>query len=180
MTPTAQEQRDQAPSIKASIIKASMNKGQVKPSATAEITCAQRAAETLRADGRGLIDDPFAKYFLRSRAVKLRCANAPMAKLTLTVFDRLYPGFMAIVLLRNRWYEDLLATAVRDGVTQVVLLGAGYDTTALRLDLGSATLFEVDAPPTQSAKRDVIASRHLTVAGDVRYVACDFERDSLP
>ncbi|MCW2530102.1 MAG: methyl transferase, putative, family protein, partial [Pseudonocardiales bacterium] len=42
------------------------------------------------------------------------------------------------------------------------------------------TLFEVDAPPTQSAKRDVIASRHLTVAGDVRYVACDFERDSLP
>jgi methyltransferase (TIGR00027 family) len=164
-------QRELAPSV---------IKGQVKPSATAEITCAQRAAETLRAGGRGLIDDPFAKYFLRSRAVKLRCANAPIAKITLSVFDRLYPGFMAIVLLRNRWYEDLLAQAVRDGVAQIVLLGAGYDTTALRLDLGAATRFEVDAPPTQSAKREVIETRRLTVPANVRYVPCDFERDSLP
>ena len=68
---------------------------------------------------------------------------------------------MAIVLLRNRRYEDLLARAVAEGIEQIVLLGAGYDTTSMRLDLGGATLFEVDAPPTQEFKREVVArTRH--------------------
>ena len=38
--------------------------GQVRRSATAEIVCAERAAETLRPPGRRLIDDPYAKHFL--------------------------------------------------------------------------------------------------------------------
>jgi methyltransferase (TIGR00027 family) len=154
--------------------------GQVRPSATAEITCAQRAAETRMPARRRLIDDPYAKYFLRSAAFKIRCATAVTARLTLRVFDRRYPGFMAIVLLRNRWYEELLARVVSEGVTQVVLLGAGYDTTALRLDLGGATLFEVDAGPTQDAKREAIVRHRLRVSDAVRYVPCDFERDVLP
>lgn len=128
---------------------------------------------------RRLIDDPYARYFLRSRAFKARCANTMMARLTLSVFDRRYPGIMAIVLLRNLWYEEVLADAVHDGFTQVVLLGAGYDTTGLRLALGPATLFEVDAPPTQKAKREVIRRHGLRSTGRVEYVPCDFERDAL-
>lgn len=154
-------------------------RGQTRPSATAEITCAQRAADSLMPAHRRLIDDPFARYFLRSRAFKLRTATPALARLTLSVFDRRYPGFMAIVLLRNRRYEDVLFTALHDGITQIVLLGAGYDTTALRLDLGSATLFEVDAPPTQEAKRTAMARHGLTTPASVEYVACDFERDAL-
>jgi methyltransferase (TIGR00027 family) len=154
--------------------------GQVRRSETAEIVCAQRAAETLRPADRRLIDDPYARYFLTKGAYRLLCSARATAKLTRAVFDRRYPGYMAIVLLRNRWYEDLLARAVADGIEQVVLLGAGYDSTSMRLDLGGATLFEVDAPPTQAAKREVIERNGLTVCGDVRYVSCDFERDSLP
>lgn len=128
---------------------------------------------------RRLIDDPYARYFLRSPAFRLRVGTRPMARLTLGVFDRRYPGFMAIVLLRNRWYEEVLAEALRDGFSQVVLLGAGYDTTALRLDLGAARLFEVDAPPTQEAKRQAIREHGLEPSAQVTYVPCDFERDSL-
>lgn len=36
------------------------------------------------------------------------------------------------VVLRSRFAEDRLAAAVRRGVTQYVLLGAGFDTFALR------------------------------------------------
>ena len=100
------------------------------------------------------------------------------AALTRAVFDRRFPGFLAIVLLRNRWHEDLIARARQDGIDQIVLLGAGYDTTALRLDLGSARVFEVDAPPTQRVKRAIIARKRLT--STATYVPCDFERDSLP
>ena len=152
---------------------------QNRPSLTAEITCVQRAVESLRPANRRLVNDHYARYFIAHRALKARCANATMARLTRYVFDRRYPGLMAIVLLRNVWYEDVLADALHDGFTQVVLLGAGYDTTALRLSLGSATLFEVDAPPTQEAKRDVIRRHGLRPVSKVEYVPCDFERDAL-
>jgi methyltransferase (TIGR00027 family) len=152
--------------------------GQVRRSATAEIVCAQRAAETLRPPGRRLIDDPYAKHFLTKSAYRLLTANRLTAGLTRRGFDRLYPGYMAIVLLRNRWHEAALTRALADGVEQIVLLGAGYDTTSLRLGLGGATLFEVDAPPTQRAKREVIR-RHGLPGHAVRYVPCDFERDTL-
>jgi methyltransferase (TIGR00027 family) len=153
---------------------------QLRPSETAEITCAQRAGESRRPHDRRLIDDPYAKAFVTKPLRRALVANRLVARLTLSVFDAQYPGFMAIVLLRNRWYEDLLATCVGEGITQVVMLGAGYDTTAWRLDLGDATLFEVDAPPTQAAKREVMDSRSFQPRGSLRYVPCDFERDSLP
>lgn len=152
--------------------------GQVRRSATAEIVCAQRAAETLRPPGRRLIDDSYARHFLTKPAYRFLTGNRFTAAFARRGFDRLYPGYMAIVLLRNRWYEAALTRALAEGVEQVVLLGAGYDTTSLRLGLGGATLFEVDAPPTQQAKREVIR-RHSMADHAVRYVPCDFERDTL-
>jgi len=154
--------------------------GQVRPSETAEITCAQRAGETLMPVERRLIDDPFAKYFVTRPLRRMMVANRVAARITLGVFDHQFPGFMAIVLLRNRWYEDLLRRAVAEGITQVVMLGAGYDTTALRLDLGAATLFEVDAAPTQAVKQAVMTRHGLRPSEALRYVPCDFETDSLP
>jgi methyltransferase (TIGR00027 family) len=152
--------------------------GQVRRSATAEIVCAERAAETLRPPGRRLIDDPYARHFLANGAYRLLTADRLTAALARRGFDRIYPGYLAIVLLRNRWYEAVLGRALADGVEQIVLLGAGYDTTSLRLALGGARLFEVDAPPTQRAKREVIR-RHGLPDHAVRYVPCDFERDTL-
>jgi len=152
--------------------------GQVRRSATAEIVCALRAAETPRPPGRRLIDDPYARHFLTKGTYRWLTASRLTAALSRRGFDRLYPGYMAIVLLRNRWHEAALARALADGVEQVVLLGAGYDTTSLRLRLGGAALFEVDAPPTQHAKREVIR-RHGLPDHAVRYVPCDFERDTL-
>jgi methyltransferase (TIGR00027 family) len=154
--------------------------GQVKPSATAEIVCASRAAVTLTSRGKGLIDDPYARYFLRTPSVRARCATPSVARLSLSIFDRRYPGFMAIYLLRNCYYEEGLTGALAEGIDQVVLLGAGYDTSALRLDLGGADLYEIDAAPTQEAKRGCMDRHGLTPRHHVEYVTCDFERDDLP
>ena len=152
--------------------------GQVQRSRTAEIVCAMRAAETLRPPGRRIIDDPYAKLFLTNGRYRLLTANRVTAALSRRGFERLFPGWTAIVLLRNRCYETALTRALADGIEQIVLLGAGYDTTSLRLGLGGATLFEVDAPPTQQAKREIIR-RHGLSDHAVRYVQCDFERDTL-
>src|SRR4051794_31213894 len=65
-------------------------RGQVRRSQTAEIVCAQRAAETRRPADDRLIDDPFARLFLANGLYRLLCGTRATARLTRTGFDRLY------------------------------------------------------------------------------------------
>lgn len=148
-----------------------------KPSATADANCAERAAEAHFPPDLRLFHDPYAKEFVQSPALRAVTRWGPLARFTLRTFDRVFPGLQAEIVLRYHLYERELARALEDGIDQVVLLGAGYDSTSLRLDLGSARLFEVDAPPTQEAKRRSIAKRGLKPRNEVTYVPCDFEVD---
>ncbi len=79
--------------------------------------------------------------------------------------------------LRTCWLDDVVTRFVRDlqgGRGQLVILGAGYDTRCMRLDLPSAIdRFEVDAAGTQAQKRAQVAKAGLHDSG-VRYVTCDF------
>jgi len=73
--------------------------------------------------------------------------------------------------------DDFVTDALSAGCTQLVLLGAGYDTRATRLPAAAAVaVFEVDHPTTQQRKRDALDD----ASGHVRYVPVDFETDSLP
>ncbi len=88
----------------------------------------------------------------------------------------------AQVLCRSRFTEDRLAACIRDGTTQYVILGAGLDSFAYRTQQdvrGLARVFEVDHPGTQQWKRDHLAAAGIPVPDRVRFVAMDFERDSL-
>lgn len=80
----------------------------------------------------------------------------------------------------NEYRTVVIDRAVTEGpVSQVVILGAGLDARAYRLDaLQGATVFEVDHPGTQEIKRAaVVALRPL--ARDVRHVGVDFGKDDL-
>jgi methyltransferase (TIGR00027 family) len=84
------------------------------------------------------------------------------------------------VTLRVVAIDAEIRRAVAAGVHQVVILGAGFDTRAWRMaELAGATVFEVDHPATQAAKRERTAGIPL-VAADLRFVPVDFTRDSLP
>jgi methyltransferase (TIGR00027 family) len=62
---------------------------------------------------------------------------------------------------------------------QLVILGAGLDGRAWRMaELRDAVVFEVDHPDSQRDKRDRVGAL-AQAARDVRFVAVDFERDSL-
>jgi methyltransferase (TIGR00027 family) len=87
----------------------------------------------------------------------------------------------AHVVLRSRFAEDRLADAVRRGVRQYVLLGAGLDTFALRQPewARSITIVEIDQPATQAAKRARLAELNIGVPSNVVYHAVDFEKTTL-
>jgi methyltransferase (TIGR00027 family) len=79
-------------------------------------------------------------------------------------------------VLRTQAIDAHLASALRSGIEQLVILGAGLDARAWRLsELESATVFEVDHPATQAYKRRRVANR--VPRADLRYVAVDFETD---
>ena len=84
----------------------------------------------------------------------------------------------AYFALRHRFAEDRLIDAIAQGTRQVVVLGAGLDTFALRHPtlVGEISLFEVDHPDTQAWKQERLHATGFTSPGVV-YVAVDFERE---
>ncbi len=155
-----------------------------RPSATADVNAVERAGEMHHPPTRRLFTDPYARHLVQSRLYRLLAAWGPVARLALRTFDLLYAGNHAHVILRNRLYEDQLRRALADGIDQVVVLGAGYDSTAFRIDLGAATLFDVDTAPTHAAKLGASERAGLQPRSRVVYVDCDFESqrpsDRLP
>lgn len=84
------------------------------------------------------------------------------------------------VAARARFAEDWLAAAVRRGVRQLVVLGAGLDTFSLRNPYPGLAVFEVDHPATQAWKRGCIADAGLAEPPATTFVSVNFERQSLP
>jgi methyltransferase (TIGR00027 family) len=88
-------------------------------------------------------------------------------------------GLIRHLPMRTRAIDDALTESIASGARQVILLGAGLDARAHRLEaLESCTVFEVDHPDTQTEKRRAV--RNLPIlARKVRYVTVNFERDDL-
>lgn len=138
-----------------------------------------RALETEVRDRAPLFLDPFAVRFLDrplKRAVTLSRVE-PLRRALEAYADFRAPGARTSAIGRTRFIDDLLREDVAGGTRQVVVLGAGYDCRAHRLEeLGSCRVFEVDRAATQDDKR-----RRLGTSGraDVVYVPIDFGVDEL-
>ena len=82
----------------------------------------------------------------------------------------------AFIVARSRFAEDTLASAVAEGATQYVLLGAGLDTFALRNPYTGVRVFEVDHPATQAWKAELLQAASLHLPASAVLVPVDFER----
>lgn len=85
------------------------------------------------------------------------------------------------VCMRSRIVEDLLEASLARGTKQLVLLGAGLDSTAYRRTDLTKTLrvFEVDHPASQAWKRERLKALDIAAPENVSYVSFDFERQTL-
>ena len=79
-------------------------------------------------------------------------------------------------LARARYTEDCLKEAVKQGVQQYVILGAGLDTFAYRHPdiLGNLQVFEVDHPATQEFKRRRLSEVGWVKPEHLHFVPMDF------
>jgi methyltransferase (TIGR00027 family) len=85
------------------------------------------------------------------------------------------------VLSRARFGEDCLEQAVKEGVRQYVILGAGMDTFAFRRpDLcQQLQVFEVDHPETQAFKRRCLVEAGFEPPRALHFIPADLEQESL-
>jgi methyltransferase (TIGR00027 family) len=148
-------------------------------SLTAHFNAAERAAESLQPACRRLLNDSESRFFAGPYAPVLTIPV--VARVGLRLLDVYLPGLHAHIALRVRYTDDVLKRAVAAGIEQIVLLGAGFDTTSLRRPTTESpvTIFEVDAPTTQQAKRRLIQHARRRLDSQVRWVSCDFERGQL-
>lgn len=77
---------------------------------------------------------------------------------------------------RQTFFDTVVDRNFAD-IAQFVILGAGFDTRAFRLPKGTRVRsFEVDAPKTQTIKREMLEKAGIDSTG-VTFVAADFEKE---
>ncbi|MGB8211264.1 MAG: SAM-dependent methyltransferase [Mycobacterium sp.] len=150
---------------------------------TAETMALQRAFESHRPPTSRLFNDPYADAFLRPWMRWMAAASAvPVLRAIATrLFDaKTGPGPRPSAIVRTRVIDDALVDIIkRHKDSQVVILGAGFDTRAYRLSaLAMARVFELDHPATQRAKREVIDRLGLS-RDHVVHAPINFEHDDL-
>ena len=79
------------------------------------------------------------------------------------------------MVARTRLIDDTLSALVPEDVSQLVILGAGFDARPYRLRcLQTAPIFEVDHPDTQQAKRDALSRALGELPANVTFIPTDF------
>ena len=157
-----------------------------KPSASAVFSAMLRAAHLLWDQPPKIFEDTLALQL--SGCESEAALKARMDQLEAEAARNTNPDFAltirrsatAAVVTRSRYLEDEVEQAVRRGVAQYVILGAGLDSFAYRRpELAKVlNIFEVDHPATQAWKRARLRAAGLELPANLSLVPVDFERES--
>src|SRR5580765_7074761 len=88
-----------------------------------------------------------------------------------------FPAVKDMVKTRTRYFDDRLGAEIAGGIGQVVILGAGLDTRAVRKRSAGVRYFEIDDPATMELKRRCYADAGIDAA--VRLIAGNYVTDGL-
>ena len=151
-----------------------------RPSKTAELVCASRALHRIRSASPVFNDDmalrmcsPFWRKVVSSKLLAWLVVDNVLGRIAKVI---------PVVFTRARFGEDLLVDAVENkGLQQYVILGAGYETLAMRReDLADRlTVYELDQPATQNEKRARMKTAGIPEPPNVRYIDADLNEEEL-
>ena len=156
------------------------------PSKTSILSASLRAVGAKNPDQGFRNPDYLAIKFLGPRERTI-VKDFPMDALDLDyqrAVERLSPqdrGSVSTMLIRTKHLDGALDDALRDGVRQVIILGAGFDSRGYRYKdrLRGVRFLEVDYGPTQEHKKLRVRAALGKVPAEVRYVPMDFTKDDL-
>ncbi|MCD2197425.1 class I SAM-dependent methyltransferase [Actinomycetospora endophytica] len=144
---------------------------------TALVVAAGRAVDTHRPDG--LISDPYAESFVAAANPAHPLPVRPTEPKDDSEDEtwQMMSGYMGT---RTKFFDEYFAAAADRGVRQVVILAAGLDTRAQRLDWPDGTVvYEVDQKLMIQFKDEVLEAQGVAPRCDRRAVRADL-RDDWP
>lgn len=154
------------------------NLARVRGSRTAELVAAARAGHFARAARPLVVEDPYAIHLAGDRWQRIIGSRLLHWLVTRVLLRKVMPT-TTYVLIRARFTDDRVLAAAERGVRQLVILGAGFDTFALRYPNLGVQVFEVDLPASGALKRQRMAASGLPEPEHLHFVGVDFERDAL-
>ena len=171
----------------ATILALLFNKAQAvepgQPSKTSINSAARRALAARDYDPSVRNPDWLAEHFL-GPAERAILAGEPTLKALDTDYreaQKVQPAVVGQHLIRTRYFDERLQHALSGTTTQVVILGAGFDSRAYRMKqlLKNVKVFEVDYGPTQEYKKIRVQEILGSLPTNVVYVSIDFTREKL-
>jgi methyltransferase (TIGR00027 family) len=158
------------------------------PSATANIVArnlaiiaADEKTAHLVSSETARLNDLFVQNFSRGGSLFLKRARQKWFQRLFRLYERLtIPGLALHHALRKSCIELAVRDALAANFAQVVILGGGLDTLALRLhkEFPGVSFIELDHPATQGIKRETI-EKHNLADDNLTLIELDFNRQNL-
>ena len=149
-----------------------------KTSNTAGYTCFSRACASREKDERFRGPDNLAEIFLPLGAKFILIVPFLRKFFMMKIAPS---GIYEYVLARTKLLDEVFMNALENRFTQIVLLGAGFDTRALRFKSKNmeTKIFELDIQTTQQPKVEILNRKRIPLPEELVFVPIDFNRQSI-
>jgi len=147
-------------------------------SRTAQMTCMSRAISFFETNSWYKSDD-YVSVRLLPNLMRFLIRFASFRGL---ISRKIAPkGIYEYVIARTKYIDTVFRQALSRQFDQILVLGAGFDTRALRFhhEAGTTRMFELDVPITQNAKINQYHKRGPVVPPNLTFISTDFDKESL-
>lgn len=126
-----------------------------------------------------LFEDLFVKNFF-GKTISSLLKNSIMRRVLTFMYNSSSIGLMGLQVCRTKFIDDILKEALDNGIEQLVILGAGFDTRAFRIsNINSIKVFEVDLPFIQEKKKSLIKKYLGELPSNIIFASIDFNIQTL-
>jgi methyltransferase (TIGR00027 family) len=147
-----------------------------KVSRSAEGVAGMRAIEMRKPEADRIVSDPYADALIPGGvmfAISLWIIESGL-------YERMAPGAVGFIIGRERYIDEYLKMQLSEGIDQVVILGAGFDTRAYRIPgIERTRVFEIDQPATQAVKLERLKKVIDPLPPHVTFVPADLNTQQL-
>lgn len=91
------------------------------------------------------------------------------------------PGSYPYITARTKFFDEIFLQSLQENIPQIVFLGAGYDTRAIRFQQFNqqTRIIELDEPMTQNDKKRRLEKHKIQIPENLLYVPINFTREDL-
>jgi len=151
-----------------------------KPSETALFAALRRTIANQEYQNERFGPDDLAKIFLPLH-FRFFLKFKKIRENTKNKLNEFLPGLNEYMIARTAYFDRLFLDALNNQISQIVLLGAGYDTRAYRfMEYNLNTrIFELDSAPTQARKLSCLRKARIDVPEALTFIPINFNTESL-